>query len=529
VTEWAQSTIHPEMPERQSLPPHDPERRSIPSIPLADSSRDAAQEDFLFHLYRGSELLQDNRVLEAKEELEHALTLQPRDTKGQDLLAAVYFRLGLYPRAISIYENLAQAHPRDASLKLNLALAYLKTGQPDAARGQLEEVVKAAPNHQRAWGYLGLAFERLGDLAKAEVAFERGGHALMAKRMTERRQRVVTPPPPPNETGGAAEAEVREVAGTAFEELDAGELNFALAEPGTTESRQADKWHAVELGKAPAPRIAMPARERGFHEALTVTPPPSDVARQLAQPQVRGSVPPSVPPEPISRAALDSRLVFPEDTDVALHATGAVLLRTGPARPFAVRLEAMRLAAGMLTATVLPRRSPSARDGAIKDTAEVLGGFTSPLARLEGRAELVLGARPGHQLVPLELDGDVAFVREELLLAFDLALAYENGRLALEEARPGGVTREGEGIVQLRGKGALVLELVAPRTPTPIEDVGFATLAATAAHPVMVRREWIVGWIGRLLPRPLGASEAPGAQRGLVAFAGEGTVLVAIR
>ena len=79
-----------------------------------NSSRDVSQEDFLFHLYRGSELLQDNRVLEAKEELEQALTVQPRDPKGQDLLGAVYFRLGLYPRAIQIYEGLEAQFPEDA-------------------------------------------------------------------------------------------------------------------------------------------------------------------------------------------------------------------------------------------------------------------------------------------------------------------------------------------------------------------------------------------------------------------------------
>ncbi len=31
--------------------------------PANDAGRDVANEDFLFHLYRGSELLQDNRVL----------------------------------------------------------------------------------------------------------------------------------------------------------------------------------------------------------------------------------------------------------------------------------------------------------------------------------------------------------------------------------------------------------------------------------------------------------------------------------
>src|SRR5580700_10801972 len=97
--------------------------------PEADSTRDVAHEDFLFHLYRGGELLQENRVVEAKEELEFALTMQPLDAKGQDLLAAVYFRLGLYRHATQIYEALEKQFSKDTSIKINLALAYLKTGQ----------------------------------------------------------------------------------------------------------------------------------------------------------------------------------------------------------------------------------------------------------------------------------------------------------------------------------------------------------------------------------------------------------------
>ena len=106
--------------------PHNEEsesRRLTPSIGLAPDSEevpsDTGNEDFLFHLYRGSELLQDNRAHEAKEELERALRMQPNDTKGQDLLALVYFRLGHYPRAIAIYMQLRGESPEDATLLLN--------------------------------------------------------------------------------------------------------------------------------------------------------------------------------------------------------------------------------------------------------------------------------------------------------------------------------------------------------------------------------------------------------------------------
>src|SRR5258708_23320262 len=157
-----------------------PERHSV-APPATDSTRDVEQEDFLFHLYRGSELLQENRVLEAKEELEFALTVQPLDAKGQDLLGTVYFRLGLYPRAIQIYEALEPQFPRDTSIKINLALAYLKTGQPEPARRVLRGAVALQPDHKRAWGYLGLALQNLGELDQAQAAFSPGRPRVAAE------------------------------------------------------------------------------------------------------------------------------------------------------------------------------------------------------------------------------------------------------------------------------------------------------------------------------------------------------------
>src|SRR5262245_24550187 len=153
--------------------------------PPSSRTRDVAGEDFLFHLYRGSEMLQDNRVHDAKAELEQALSLQPSDPKGQDLLGIVYFRLGLYPRAIAIYEQLIKQHPEAIEPRINLALSYLKTGQPAQARHELERVVEQNPGHSRAWGYLGLAFQRLGDYERASYAFSAGGHDGMARRLVE--------------------------------------------------------------------------------------------------------------------------------------------------------------------------------------------------------------------------------------------------------------------------------------------------------------------------------------------------------
>jgi hypothetical protein len=550
----------PESPSAPS-PSTTEERRAPASVPyvVADSTRDVAQEDFLFHLYRGSELLQENRILEAKEELEFALTLQPQDPKGQDLLAAVYFRIGLYPRAIQIYEHLSHSFPRDPAIKINLALSYLKTGQPEPARTALKEVVRSNPSHTRAWGYLGLAHQKLGDYDQAQIAFERGGHPLMAKRMSERRVRASQRPPSiaPDAPEAAVEG-VREIAETAFSELDAGEVQFALAEPNTTQMHADGQWHALEIGAAagrpserargpfiktlPPPSVRGLSAPPSMHDAVTSPPPPSHnlTANFAAEPgsaSTRLMPPPpeaialkqrqeepqepakSVPPPVMARVARSSLLVFEPDKPIVLHPTGVVLVHVGHEQElaFAGRLEAMRVATGTITTKVLNRR---VRD---QETNEVLGGVGSPIVRITGAAELVLGARPAHKLVPIELVSDLAFVREDLLLGFEMRLAYENGKVSFDEDRALGESvsprhgGDGVSIVQLRGTGALILELFA----------SFTTVETVPGRLLLVRREWIVGWIGRLVPRALPPAESPGGQRGLVSFSGEGTVLIA--
>jgi len=61
-----------------------------------------------------------------------------------------------------------------------------------------------------------------------------------------------------------------------------------------------------------------------------------------------------------------------------------------------------------------------------------------------------------------------------------------------------------------------VLELIDP----------IVALDVTQARPAVARREALVGWTGRIVPRAIPMSEAPSGQRGLVGFGGEGTLLV---
>src|SRR5690606_6902913 len=73
--------------------------------------------------------------------------------------------------------------PDEIAPRINLALCYLKTGQTEAAHDELQSVIERDPKHERAWGYLGLVYQRFGDFAKAQVAFERAGRPKLAERM----------------------------------------------------------------------------------------------------------------------------------------------------------------------------------------------------------------------------------------------------------------------------------------------------------------------------------------------------------
>jgi uncharacterized protein (AIM24 family) len=489
------------------------------------SSRDVAGEDFLFHLYRGSELLQDNRVHDAKAELEQALSLQPSDPKGQDLLGIVYFRLGLYPRAISIYEQLIRLHPDAIEPRINLALSYLKTGQPAQARHELEKVVEQSPGHSRAWGYLGLAFQRLGDYERASYAFSAGGHDGMARRLVEMAASggalSIHPEPP-----APAKAEMRRAAGDALAEMDRDDAPFRSAEeaaatPGHSSQpppATSGPWSAIEpgltqrrpqgsgpasLGRDGVAAAIVPSLPPLALNAFAAPPPPQLPALPpdaVGPPSRRSSV--TAPRRP-SEVARDTLLVFPRDLPVSLHASGVVLVQAP--NGFATRIEAVRsmaYAAGQ-SSSVLQRRARG------RTLDEPLGGASSPVVEIAGKVELVLAPSGGHRLWPIQLEDEALYLREDILLGLEVGVSYENGRLPVGDG-------EAIPMVQLRGPGVVVVSL-----PDRV-----ASIEITEGRSTSVRGGSVIGWIGRVVPRALVTSEAPGGSRGFVAFAGEGMVLL---
>lgn len=577
---------------RQSQGPFEGEPIATASLrpdPTNDSDEppNSSNEDFLFHLYRGSELLQDNRVHEAKEELERAIQLQPKDSKGQDLLAVVYFRLGLYARAIQIYEQLRRRNKADTALLLNLALCYLKTGQFELARRDLEQLLVLSPTHSRAWGYLGLACERMGDLEQAEYAFKQGGHGPMAKRIASRRE-------PPGASDALPSRSSRDAGGALHRELDAGGLSFAL------ENSAAEQLPP----HAPAPGLggqdlALRKTEYAAERPETAKPNTRDGATLDAADGSIGvpSLPQlGLPPVNNRRPTLIAPVGAPPMHDVPAPEIAAVL-RIPSQKPPSITLEHLGSQPPSLRRPVVAVPSPFGPSKAHEPSNQTEAVRTrtlppvdasvppAPLRAKPARAEflrfpegsLVLHGS-GVALVSTTSDRGFA-TRLESIRVQQSGLRVERLERRVK-GKPngeafGGVTSP---MVLATGEGQLVL---APRPGRKLTDytvgdgemffaredilLGFSEtlsfengrlatgenehvpivqlrgdgrvlietigdvlpLAIQAGRSLSVRREVVLGWFGHLVPHAVAAADAPCGQRGLVTFAGNGRILVA--
>jgi len=489
---------------RASTVPAGPGRSVTPSARDSEDPPSARfdGEDFLFHLYRGSELLQDNCVAEAKEELERALKMQPRDVEGQGLLGVVYFRLGLYPRAIEIYRDLVRECPDEVTPKLNLALCYFKTGQPGEARTLLEDVLAKTHDHARAWGYLGLAFERLGEYKKAQGAFERANQPHLARRMQKLVEDLAAVP----DEADPAREELRRAASDAVAELEASaqEPVFSRAPSLPSDAQPVGRWQALEPGgAAPSQTSAHPPSLVGrFGPAVPALGDHTEITAAREVPSGEHIAP--APSAPRSPATLIQERRAPDVSGPARSVDGLIFLRVQES--FGLRTDRLRALSpdGQSFKT-----RPLWRRARGHETPEPFGASGSHWIALDGTGLLLLEPPRGRELVVLELSGEFVYVRETRLVAFDGALRYENGRLAA--ADPGPIP-----MVHFTGRGALVFEAHA----------GLRALDVSARRPLTVRAASVIGWTGRLLGQAVPASDAPSLGAGFVVFNGEGAVLV---
>ncbi len=441
----------------------------------------APNDEFLQLLCRGGELLAAGNIVQAKDQLEKAFSLQPENEEGKNLLGLTYFKLGLYERAVRLYENLVQENPADPTLRVNLGLVYLKTNSLPRAIHEFATATDLAPDHTKAHNYLGLALAQTGQHAKAREHFLLAGSQAMADKMALVLAETGAPP-----EGGEGRAQT-----TASEQAGLSDLGTD-AEGG---------WMPGEQSAPPSDSFVLQFTSSGFGGGAAPGTVPTAVPTEWGFPQV--------PPPPIAEApgALLADLVS------SLQA-----LPDGAVSPFDIRPELVLITvqselltrlSGLIAYTgAIDFRAERKRFGG-RVTDRGFGEGGSQMTRARGNGVLLLDPRK-QVFVSTDLGGEPAYFREDIVFAIEEPVLFENGRL------PSDVAPDLD-LVYVRGQGKVLLSL--PTPPRSIE--------VTGGRPVTVPLDNLVGWHGNLTPRIsiVACDDAGKMSRAGVELSGAGFVL----
>ncbi|MBI4598926.1 tetratricopeptide repeat protein [Candidatus Uhrbacteria bacterium] len=143
----------------------------------------------------------------AEEILLRAIALKPDYAPAHYYLAGVFERQGRLPEAVARMEALRNYSPTDIGLGFQLSMMYLRIQNYDAARAELERLVKISPNYSNALWYLASVYEIKGDLQAAlkqveKVAELNPDNALVQVRLQKLRAgELTTRIPQPVEEG----------------------------------------------------------------------------------------------------------------------------------------------------------------------------------------------------------------------------------------------------------------------------------------------------------------------------------------
>lgn len=498
---------------------------------MPDSDIPTRSEEFERRLVAGGELLRQNRNVEARKAVSAALELVPEDAKALALLGLACFRMGDFQGALPVYQKLVAINRNDASYWLNLGLVHLKLNDATAAIAELERSRELDPSQSRAVSYLGLAYARSGDYARAYQAFLQAGDAELAREMEQyltedQRQRIkgAIPRPTPaalsGRQGGVAapkEARSDETYGlfSDVELVDADvELVEEVEEPsalpgGKTEPMARPPAAAVAARpgtqpvvrprrdtSAPAGAIDAEARGRGVISLAVEQAVPSAAAAAGAGRVAVGHV----PPMPLSEFAT-ARLIRPEDGDHTFETSaGGVLIVRVRGRVYS-RTEGANVTGGELRYEVASRH--------------VRGSSTGEAFSYDGRAMFVVSgyghlvAAPlGEHFSVVSLDDDILYLREGIVFAFEEQIRWENGHVPGSQATIPMVQFRGRGEVAFRSKRPLLAIKLAPERVLYID-----------AHV-------LAGWIGRVVPRAVSPAAGGAASTMFVECTGEGVVLI---
>lgn len=479
---------------------------------MAVNPAEASDAVFLEALYRGGELLQQGQMNEARDHLERAYQMRPRDEKAKNLLGLAYFKLGDFVRAAEVYEALVRENGVDPTLRVNLGLVYLKSNQLTRAVREFETAVDLQPGHLKAHNYLGLALAQAGQYGRAREHFVKAGSEAMAEKMAKalaaEARPAPVPPRPAAPPPGVPEAKVpgltQELPVVTGAQLGAAPEPPAPpvpvpvpAAPLPTFGNGQVQLASTASGSGAEPRAAPPPGER----ASPPTSAPESTLREMTRGTLADPLHPVVRPAELSTVAgklpgdgSRTFLVTPEAVRVEVQ--GEVLVRTS----------------GLLGWTgVIEARAEFKRfRGRVTD--KPFGWGPARMHRLVGTGTAWLGVM-GRTFLAIDLGDESVYLREDWVFGFEEPVTFENGRVPSEVAPD-------LDLVHLSGVGQVLLALPGPLRSTEVRPEA----------PVTVPLQHWVGWQGQLSPRvvALGWEGPEGTPAPAVELSGEGVALLCV-
>ncbi|MFL5350497.1 MAG: tetratricopeptide repeat protein [Hyalangium sp.] len=506
-----------------------------------------ADDEFLQHLYRGGELLAAGKVIEAKDFLERAHKLQPKNEKGQNLLGLAYFKLGLFDRAAELYEMLVRDNPVDPTLRVNLGLVYLKTNALQRAVREFEVAVDLAPDHQKAHNYLGLALAQQGEYGRAREHFLRAGSDAMAEKMGRAiaGEGFSRPAPvQPAKARGFSEIEGAEVvrehggvpvpetppasnADLEIEVVEESSMEQAAPEPPAPPSEQAAEAPAEPVAMAPRPPPPAPAEDDwgaqfGFDESgHPVEEQASAEASQPAEPEPSMEAPeaPAYFPEselsgsegPVvatSNASVQASYV-PSAEEQAPEIPMAEISEAPPAAEPSMPVLSVEEVSedGMPVLTAEPENPEDlASIAQHEEPAQETQMFAAPVVSPEADIEVAFAEAPVAPPSPEpEAAPEVAPVAVEAQpMELPAASTAEPGPVPVPQAPVSGLAGEGSwrgGGVPLLGELASTMDLGGASTESPF-TVGASGFSARVEGELLTRLDGLVAFTGQIAFTP---------------------------
>lgn len=429
-----------------------------------------ASDDVAPLLSQANELINRNELPPARDLLERAISLQPKNQKVQSLLGMACFKLGHLERAAELYELLVRENPVEPTLRVNLGLVYLKMSNLALAIREFQAGVDLAPEHKKAHNYLGLALAQAGEFAAAREAFIAAGSIAMIEKMDAalaeqgRRQHAAAPP----------------TARAGFQEIEPVDNSVEIQVPQPLPQRPVTTPSGSGNG-------ARPPTLGGLAPVSSSRPPTSVVANLLPLSELANALRVDAPPA----ASFEVRGEL-----ACIRVAGEVLTRLDP----------------LVSISGAVQIAPEMKRFRGRATDKPFGMGTRRFTRASGQGAILV-ATAGNKFLPVELGDGAAYFVEDRIFAFEEALTFENGRLP-------GKNAPDLNLIHLRGRGKVLLSL-----PGPLRSVGVAP-----EGPTVVAVDQLVGWIGSLTPKlmtPLPDSDGE-TPKLAVELSGEGFALLTL-